>query len=98
MGRTLLSAGLLDLCGLSISDQPVTGLEFLHRLSTIVDEGKSSCLSTTKLCSKAEDGDLVLVCFVKLAEFLSELILGDIGAVWVEDITANKPVSHLESS
>jgi hypothetical protein len=66
VGRTLLSAGLLDLGGLAVTDEPVVGLELLHRLGAVVDEGEASGLATTVLGAETEDGDLVLVRLVKL--------------------------------
>lgn len=88
VGRTLLSAGLLDLGGLSVSDEPVAGLELLHRLLGVVEERETSALSATELCPETEDGDLVLVGLVETGELLAELILGDVGAAGVEDVTA----------
>ena len=85
--RTLLSAGLLDLGGLAVTDEPVVGLELLHRLGAVVDEGEASGLATTVLGAETEDGDLVLVGLVQLGELLAELILGDVRAVGVQDVT-----------
>jgi hypothetical protein len=91
--RTLLSAGLLDLGGLAVTDEPVVGLELLHRLGAVVDEGEASGLATTVLGAETEDGDLVLVGLVKLGELGAELILGDVGTVGVEDVTVSCIVS-----
>lgn len=84
---TLLSRGLLDLVGLSVADEAVVWLEFLHGLGGVVEEGKSGALAATVLCPEAEDGHLVLGGLVELGELLAELILGDVGARWVEDVT-----------
>ena len=62
-------------------------LEFLQGLRRIVDEGETGCLSTTKLCLETENVDLVLGGLVQLGEFDTEFILGDVGTVWVEDVT-----------
>lgn len=62
-------------------------LEFLQGFWGIVDESETSCLSTTELCLKTEDINLVLVGLVELGELASEIVLGDVGSVWVEDIT-----------
>ncbi len=70
------------------------GLKLLQRLWRIIYKRKAGCLSTTKLSLETEDVDLIFVGLVHLGEFASELILGDIGAVWVEDITIK---SQLES-
>lgn len=66
------------------------GLEFLHCLWGIVDKGETGSLSTTELSSETEDVDLVLASLVEFGEFASELILGDVGTVWVEDVTILK--------
>jgi len=91
--RTLLSAGLLDLGGLAVTDEPVVGLELLHGLGAVVDEGETSALATTVLGAETEHGDLVLVGLVQLGELLAELILGDVRAVGVEDVTVQYIVS-----
>jgi hypothetical protein len=95
VGRTLLSAGLLDLGGLAVTDEPVVGLELLHRLGAVVDEGEASGLATTVLGAETEDGDLVLVGLVELGELGAELILGDVGTVGVEDVAVCPLDLHL---
>ena len=87
MPRTLLSAGLLDLCGLSNPDQSVMRLKLLQRILGVVDEGEASTLSTTVLCPETENHDLVLLCFVEFGKFGSELVFRDIRTVGVKDIT-----------
>lgn len=67
-------------------------LELLHGLGGVVEEGKAGALATTKLCPEAEDGDLVLGGLVELRELLAELILGHVGARWVEDVTVGEMV------
>jgi hypothetical protein len=84
--RTLLPAGLLDLGGHAVSYQPVVGLELLHGLGGVVDEGEAGALATTEVCLEAEDGDVLLLSLVELTELATELILGDVGAVGVENI------------
>jgi hypothetical protein len=91
--RTLLSAGLLDLGGLAVTDEPVVGLELLHGLGAVVDEGEAGALATTVLGAETEDGNLVLVGLVQLGELLAELILGDVRAVGVEDVTVRYTIS-----
>lgn len=66
------------------------GLELLQGLGGVVDEGKAGRLATTVLCAETEDGDLVLVGLVQVGQLLAELILGDVGAVGVEDVTGKK--------
>jgi hypothetical protein len=88
--HTLLSGRLLDLGGHANTDKTVVGLELLHGLVGVVDESETSGLATTVLGAETEDGDLVLVGLVELGELLAELILGDVGTVGVEDITADK--------
>jgi len=82
----LLSAGLLDLGGNSDSDQSVVGLELLQGFGRIVYEGETGSFTTTILSSESEDVDLLFAGLVKLSEFTSEFVLGDVGAVWVKDI------------
>jgi len=82
----LLSAGLLNLVRESNTDQSVVWLEFLQGLGRVVNQGETSCLSTTKLGLQTENIDLVLVGLVELGELGSEFVLGDVGTVWVEDI------------
>ena len=86
-GRTLLSGWLLDLVGETDTDESVVWLELLEGLWGVVDEGESSGLSTTELSAETEDVDLVLVGLVKLSKLCTEIVLGDVGAVWVEDVT-----------
>jgi hypothetical protein len=93
MEHTLLSAGLLDLGAETRSDEEVVGLELLQGLGGVVDEGEAGGLATTELRAQAEDGNLVLLGLVEAAELLAELILGDVGAVGVEDVTGKSPVS-----
>lgn len=85
-----MSGGLLDLAGHANADESVVGLELLHGLGGVVDEGEASGLATTELGAETEDGDLVLGGLVELGELLAELILGDVGAVGVEDVTARR--------
>lgn len=82
----LLSAGLLDLGGVADSDESVVGFELLHRLDAVVDEGEAGRLAATVLRPHAEHIDLVLVRLVHLGESGAQVILGDVGAVGVEDI------------
>ena len=88
-----MSAGLLDLVGLSVAHKSVVWLELLHGLSGIVEEGETSALATTELGAESEDGDLVLVHLVETGKLLAELILGHVWARWVEDVTVSYHVS-----
>lgn len=88
--RTLLPAGLLDLAGHADADQSVVRLELLHRLVGVVDESEAGALATTVLGPEAEAVDLVLVGLVELGQLVAELILGDVGAVGVEDIPGGR--------
>lgn len=85
--RTLLSGSTLGLGGKTDTDQSVVGLELLHGLGGVVDEGEAGGLATTELGSQTEDGDLVLLGLVQAAQLLPELLLGDVGPVGVQDIT-----------
>lgn len=84
--RTLLAGGLLDLGGSTNADQTVGGLELLQGLNGVVDQSEAGGLATTVLGAETEDGDLVLVGLVQVGQLLAELILGDVGAVGVEDV------------
>lgn len=83
----LLSGGLLDLVGVANTDQSVVGLELLHGLYRVVDEGETGRLAATVLGAHAEDIDLVLVRLVDFGELAAEVVLADIGGVGVKDIT-----------
>ena len=104
-GHTLLSAGTLDLGAETESDEAVERLELLHGLGGVVDESETSGLAATELGAETEDGDLVLLGLVQATELLTELILGDVGAVGVEDVTAKSitvsisvPIFHSRDS
>ena len=88
--RTLLPARLLDLGGHADTDQPEVRLELLHRLGRVVDEGEAGGLAATELGAKTENIDLVLLGLVHAGKLLAELLLRDVGAVGVEDVTVNK--------
>lgn len=62
-------------------------LELLQGLARVVDESEADALATTILGAETEDGNLVLLGLVEGAELVAELILGDVGAVGVEDVT-----------
>ena len=61
-------------------------LELLQGLGGVVDQSEAGALTTTVLCAETEDGDLVLVGLVQVGQLLTELVLGDVGAVGVEDV------------
>ena len=85
--HTLLSASLLDLGSGANTDETVVRFELLQGLGGVVDEGEAGALATTELRTETEDGDLVLGGAVEAGELLAEFVLGDVGAVGVEDIT-----------
>lgn len=86
--RTLLPAGLLNLRRKTVAHLAVVWLELLERLAGVVDEGETSALATTVLGAETKDGNAVLVALVQLGQLLAELVLGHVGAVWVQDVTA----------
>ena len=90
---TLLPGGLLDLVGESDADESVVGLELLHGLGAVVDEGEAGGLAATELGAESEDGDLLLAGLVHGRELLAELLLGDVGTTGVEDVTVREQVS-----
>jgi hypothetical protein len=69
------------------------GLELLEGLGGIVDEGEAGGLAATELGAQTEDLDLLLLGLVQGADLLTELLLGDVGAVGVEDVTAENAQS-----
>jgi len=94
--HTLLSAGLLDLAGETNADESVVRLKLLHGLGGVVDEGEAGSLAATELGAETEDGDLVLLGLVEAGELVAELILGDVGAVGVEDVPAKRQSAHTQ--
>lgn len=69
-------------------------LELLQGLLRVVDQSEAGALATTVLCAEPEDGDLVLVGLVQVGQLVTELLLGDVGAVGVEDVPGNRDVSR----
>lgn len=67
--------------------------ELLQGLNGVVDQSEASALATTELRAETEDGDLILVSLVEAGELLTEFILGNVGAVGVEDVTRGVFVS-----
>jgi hypothetical protein len=61
--------------------------EFLQCFGRVIDQGETSCLSTTELGLETENVDLVLVGLVEFRKLGSQVVLGDVGTVGVEDIT-----------
>lgn len=84
--RTLRSARPLRPLRHLVSDESVLRLELLEGLVGLVDEGEAGAFAAAELRPEAEDGDLVLGGLVQLAELLPQLVLGDVGAVGVEDV------------
>jgi hypothetical protein len=76
--------------------QSVVWFELLHGLDGVVDEGEAGGFAATICGAQAEDVDLVLVGFVDGGELISEVVLGDIGAVGVEDVAGRilAQISH----
>lgn len=85
--HTLLPTRLLNLGRLPIPYQPIMRLELLHRLLAVVDEREAGALAAAVLRAETEARDRVLGGFVEFREFLAQLIFGDVGARWVEDVT-----------
>jgi len=83
----LLSGRSLRLGGEAHPDESVLRLKLLHSLGGVIDESEASGLATTELCAEAKDGDLVLGGLVESGQLLAELVLGDVGAAGVQDIT-----------
>lgn len=83
---SLLSGSLVNLLGQAISDQSVRWLELLSVSNRVVNKTETSGSTTTVLGSEAKDGDGILVSLVGRSKLLSELVLGDVGSVWVENL------------
>lgn len=83
---SLLSRWLLNLLSQTVSDQSVSWLESLGVGNGLVDQTETSGLSTTELGSETKDRDSVLVGLVQLRQLLSQLVLGDVSSVWVQDV------------
>lgn len=62
-------------------------LELLEGLWGIVNKGETGGLAATELGLEAEDVDLLLGALVELSELAAEVVLGDVGAVWVQNVT-----------
>lgn len=83
---SLLSGSLLDLLSQTVSDQSVGWLESLGVGDRLVDQTETSGLTTTELGSETKDGNSVLLSLVDLSQLLTELVLGDVSQVWVQDV------------
>lgn len=83
---SLLSRSLLDLLGQAVSHQSVVGLESLGVLNGRVDQAEAGRLATTEGSSETEDRHGVLLSLVDLGQLVSQLILGDVGSVGVDDV------------
>ena len=94
-GRTLLPRRPLGLDGKPDPDEPVLGLELLHGLGRVVHEPEPGGLAAAILRAQAEDADLVLGGLVEARKLLAELLLGDVGAVGVEDVTGGESAGAL---
>ena len=62
-------------------------LELLEGLWGIVDKGETGGLAATELGLETENIDLLLCALVQLSELAAEVVLGNVGAVWVQDVT-----------
>jgi len=71
-------------------------LELLQGLVRVVDQSEAGALATTVLRAEPEDRHLVLVGLVQVGQLLTELILGDVGAVGVEDIPTRRKIIMLD--
>lgn len=83
---SLLSRALLDLLSQAVSNQSVGWLESLSVSDRLVDQTETGRLSTTEVGSETENRDSVLVSIVQVRQLLSQLVLGDVSSVWVQDV------------
>jgi len=61
-------------------------LELLHGVYRVVDEGETSGLATTILCSQTKDGDSRAVGLIDLSDLIAEVGLGDVWETRMEDV------------
>ena len=83
---SLLSGSLFNLLGQSVSDQSVSWLKFLGVSSGLVDQTETSGLATTELGSETENRNGILVGLVGLGQSFTQLVLGNVWSVWVQDV------------
>lgn len=83
---SLLSGSLVNLLGQSVSDQSVSWLKLLGVSSGLVDQTETSGLTSTELGSETENGNGILVGLVGLSQSFTQLVLGDVWSVWVQDV------------
>jgi hypothetical protein len=83
---SLLSGSLFNLLGQSVSDQSVSWLKLLGVSSGLVDQTETSGLTSTELGSETENGNGILVGLVGLSQSFTQLVLGDVWSVWVQDV------------
>ena len=100
---SLLSRGLLDLLAKTVSNKTVAGLELLKSINRVVNKTETSRLTATVLGLQTENRDSVLLRVVDAGELLTEVILGDVSSVGVENVndeltTSKKRVSDELSS
>ena len=62
------------------------GFELLEKIHIVVDQGEAGSLATTEVGAESEARDHIGGSFVHLGQFLRDLLLGDCGASWVENI------------
>ncbi len=60
--------------------------ELLEEVHGIIDKGKSSGLSTTKVGPESKAGNNIGSHFVHLGQLLGDLLLGDGGSAGMQDI------------
>jgi hypothetical protein len=90
-----LSACLLDLRRLPVSDQSVVRLKLLDRLYGVVDQCETSALAATILRPEAKDRNLVFGGLVEFRELLAQLVFGNVCAVRVEYVATNIEVLEI---
>ena len=73
-------------------------LKLLQCFGRVIDQGEAGRLSTSELGLETENVDLVLVGLVKFGKLGSEVVLGDVGTVGVEDITVRSSDSAPQSN
>jgi hypothetical protein len=64
--------------------QTVFRFKLLGRIHIIVDQGETSGFATTE--SSAKHKDCLFVRLVQFGQFLTQIILADIGQTWMQNI------------
>jgi hypothetical protein len=77
----------IDASSETYADESVLGLELLKRLDVIIDQTKTSALTSTEGSTESIDNnELVVSNLVHLGKLVAQLGSGDIGTTLVDDV------------